>query len=349
MDKNITIRKANREDAKSIWLIRNSPLARRSSPTTKKINFTSHKTWFKNKYFNQYQNYCFVMEKNKTVSGYCRFDFKNNQHWVSIAIKPGYQGKGLGSVLLNQALKKINKSKEILAEVKFDNESSIKIFLKNKFEIYRQDNKFFYLKHDKYQNTFKKKCIELCFLLLRQKLSKSDAIIWLQGDRYDRAEKPLELYRKGWAPKIIITGNNNLIGKSKRIEEENISIERMVGWLKRHSVVESNIIVDRESLNTKDQAAFVINLAKTEKWKKIILVGSSYYQPRAFLTFLKQAEQLNWRGEIINAPATIEWQKIPSGRKKFTWQRFNEEIKKIKKYKKDIISINTGIDYLKNH
>jgi uncharacterized SAM-binding protein YcdF (DUF218 family) len=183
-------------------------------------------------------------------------------------------------------------------------------------------------------------------LTLSQSLEKSDVIIWLQGDRLDRGPKVLKLYRAGWSKKILISGNNILIGKKPRPGEKNISLLEMEKWLLKNGVKEKELVIDNGAMNTKDQAEHVMNLALKKKWQKIILVGSSYYQPRAFLTFLKQAKKIRWDGIIINQPVIINWDEKPAGRDKTARIIFNEESEKIKKYKKNLASMEEGIKYL---
>jgi uncharacterized SAM-binding protein YcdF (DUF218 family) len=194
----------------------------------------------------------------------------------------------------------------------------------------------------------KKPFFQLYDLVINDKVLKSDIIVWLQGDRYDRAKKVLELHNKKWAPKILITGNNTSFNKNIRPEENNVSLKAMHRWLIMRGVKKNDILVDDQSINTKEQAKNVIRMAKINDWKKIILVGSSFYQPRALLTFLKQAKKLSWPGKIINQPVILKRTEVPSGRKQSVEKLFNEEISKIKKYKKDLVNIRDGIKYFEN-
>lgn len=183
-------------------------------------------------------------------------------------------------------------------------------------------------------------------LLLKEVPLSADAIVWLQGDRYDRAFKVLKLYKDGWSKKIIISGNNILVGNKIRSGENNISLDKMKNFLLKKHVNQNDLIIGDGAMNTKDQAEHILKMAKNKKWSKIILVGSSYYQPRAFLTFLKQAEKIKWFGIIINQPPAVDLNKKPSGRDKSAKILFNGEFEKIKKYKKDLVSIGQGIKYL---
>lgn len=192
----------------------------------------------------------------------------------------------------------------------------------------------------------KQKLKRIYDLLVEEKPDFADAVVWLQGDRYDRAGKTLNLYNNGWAKIIIISGNNVLIGNEVRVGENNISLNKMKDYLLRKGIQEKNIIVDDGSMNTRDQAEHILKIAKSKNWSKLILVGSSFYQPRAFLTFLKQTEKVKWTGRIINQPALVAWNKKPSGRDKTAKIIFSQELEKIEKYKKDLSTISQGIKYL---
>jgi len=190
------------------------------------------------------------------------------------------------------------------------------------------------------------KFIALLELIRQEKPEKADAIIWLQGDRYDRGRKVLTLFKSGWAREIVISGNNYLVGPDKKLGENNISLTEMVEYLKKRGIESQRIMIDDQSFNTKDQAKNVLKLAKEKKWKKIILVASLYHQVRAFLTFLKENEKIRWRGRIVNQPAKLNLQKKPSGQNKKASDLIFDEIEKIQKYKSFISNFTEGFIYL---
>jgi len=145
------IRRAKKEDSKRIWQIRNHPLNRKQSHNQEEITFDSHDKWFIDKYFKNKDNYCFVLQENNKVIGYCRFDLDNNAYIVSIALDPDYHGKGFGSKLLKKSLKEIKKIKKdavIFAEVKKENIPSIKLFERCNFCLYKGGEKNLYYKYD---------------------------------------------------------------------------------------------------------------------------------------------------------------------------------------------------------
>lgn len=183
-------------------------------------------------------------------------------------------------------------------------------------------------------------------LLLKDKPQKSDVVIWLQGDRYDRVKNILKIYRSSLARYILISGNNILIGADKRIGENNISLSEMYKYLIKNAIKKDKIIIDDNALNTKDQAVHIMKLAKFNNWKKIILVSSAYNQPRALLTFLKQMNKSKLKINIYNFPVAKDTNKKPGGRSQFIKDLCVSEIKKIKEYEDDLMPMEYGIKYL---
>lgn len=191
--------------------------------------------------------------------------------------------------------------------------------------------------------------MQLFSKITSQAPQKSDAIILLQGDRFDHVKEPQDLYKKSIAPKIIISGNNELIGRGKRNDENDVHLLELKKELINNGIPETVIMVEDTSLNTKDQAQNVIKLAKENKWEKIIVVTSLYHLLRAYLSFVKSSLDQNWHGVIIMHPAKLPWTRLASGRSKTAWQMLLVELKKIKKYKSDVASVKEGFDYLNNH
>ena len=185
-------------------------------------------------------------------------------------------------------------------------------------------------------------------LLLEEKPELSDAIIWLQGDRYDRATKVIQAFKLKFAKLIVICGNNILIGSKIRPGENNISLSEMKNYLVKNGINKDYIIIEDKAFNTKDQAKCVSQLAKKGKWKKLILVSSAYNQPRALLTFLKQIKDNNLNIKVYNYPVIKSFGKVPGGRNESVEKLCLSEIEKIEKYKDDLLPILFGIKYIKS-
>lgn len=182
---------------------------------------------------------------------------------------------------------------------------------------------------------------QLHAMVMSQRPQLADAIVWLQGNGYDRGGKVLELYRAGFAPRIVVTGNNVRI-----VGEDVVKVVDIVRWLHERGIHDAAIECDEQSMHTLDQACRIVAMAKKRNWMNMLLVGSPHHQLRAFLTFLKQAQIQQWAGRIVNQPASIEWDCVPSGLRKTLREAYNNEIAKITMYKNNVATIKEGLAYL---
>lgn len=126
----------------------------------------------------------------------------------------------------------------------------------------------------------------------------SDAIVLLEGDGYNRVPKTIELFKGGYAKKIVFSGN--IVDKNYG----SFPFEWMTSLFENAEIPITEIFHENKSTNTLEQATEIIKLANELGWNKIILVASHYHQYRAFLTFLKQA--MNQAPELIIFNATTE-------------------------------------------
>lgn len=190
--------------------------------------------------------------------------------------------------------------------------------------------------------------LKLYRALIRVKPEKSDAVVWLQGDRYDRGGVVVKIYKSKLANLIVISGNDILIGPHSRLGENNISLANMEKYLIRNGVAKRDIITDDGSLNTKEQATHIIKLAKKRKWNKLILVSSAYHQPRVLLSYIAASKLIGYKVKIINQSFLVGKNKTASGRALDNDELMKEESSKINKYQStgDITSYKEGFDYL---
>ena len=108
------------------------------------IVYKDHIGWLKKKLKSNSKIYI-GKNFNKKKFGYVRFDeVKSNIFEVSLGNMPSFQGKGLGSLMLEKSIKKFKKKykpKKIISAVKKFNVRSAKCFLKNKFVKVKFDKK----------------------------------------------------------------------------------------------------------------------------------------------------------------------------------------------------------------
>lgn len=192
------------------------------------------------------------------------------------------------------------------------------------------------------------KALELWKFLRKQKPKKAEALVFLQGDRFDRVPATLSLYNSGLAEKILITGNNDLAGRGKRIGENDVSLDKIKEVFLEKGVLKQSLIIDDEAFNTKDQAVNAIKVAIKNDWKTILVLTSPYHILRTYLTFVKQSLEQKWQGEIIVCAADLNWSQVPSGKSKIAMEILLLEMEKIKKYKKDIATFEQSLNYIQS-
>jgi len=172
---------------------------------------------------------------------------------------------------------------------------------------------------------------ELRALVDHDALVGADAIIVLEGDGFARAERGAALYKEGWAQTVVLSGG---------LPETDFSIPaaRMLPHILESGVPKDAIILEERSLNTREQAIEVLKIARSKGWSKMIIVASPEHQMRAFLTFVKAAEDARMKIHLYNAPVL----------RQCNVDDLASELAKIEEYQKkgDVASYNDGIAHL---
>jgi len=118
--------------------------------------------------------------------------------------------------------------------------------------------------------------------IVEDQLVKSDALIVLGDDNFyaDRATRAVQLFREGNAPIVVASG--------KRLRP-NAGIAELI----EHDLVERGVPKDKilrfahDADGTKEEAEALAKLAKSKKWRKVIVVTSNYHTRRARYIFRK--------------------------------------------------------------
>jgi uncharacterized SAM-binding protein YcdF (DUF218 family) len=125
-------------------------------------------------------------------------------------------------------------------------------------------------------------------LVMRQKPCKSDVIVVLGGETKVRAAKVLELYRQGYAPRILVTGSN----------EESL----ITNYLTANGVPKNVIWQEADSTSTYENGKFTVPLLQQLNVKKALLVTSWYHSRRAYKVFYSISETI----EFVSTPTDTE-------------------------------------------
>jgi uncharacterized SAM-binding protein YcdF (DUF218 family) len=155
---------------------------------------------------------------------------------------------------------------------------------------------------------------------IRDRLQKADVIIVLAGTRGNikflqgKIATAVRLYQQGWAPTIICTGKFSVkvtetptlipvealreAVAAGRIQEKDVSpaaktwdTDLGACYMRDQAismgVPPQAVLVEQESLHTRENAEYVLNLLKRHRMHRVILVTSPFHQQRTYLTFAK--------------------------------------------------------------
>jgi len=146
------------------------------------------------------------------------------------------------------------------------------------------------------------------YLSPQDSLQKADAIVVVSGGQtQSRAAKGIDLYKEGYAPKIIFSGAALDDGPSNAFAMRDLALSE--------GVPAKSILIDEKSQNTYENAVNSKTILDELQAKKIILVTSPYHQRRANQTFEKV---LGSNYEIIGVSAYDDrWSKSQWWRRGF--------------------------------
>jgi len=173
-------------------------------------------------------------------------------------------------------------------------------------------------------------------------LQPSDAIIMLEGDGLNRIHTAADLYRDGFADKIVFSGGITDYGYGS------FPFSLACPELLKAGIPQSAIIHESTSQNTREQAIEIIKMAMQNGWNKLILVASHYHQYRAYLTFLKEITETNSNILLYNAPAkNLSWFEETGWGIRF--DLLEQEFLRIEKYSQlgHLANYNEAIEYQK--
>ncbi len=111
-------------------------------------------------------------------------------------------------------------------------------------------------------------------LMVEQPIQQADMIVVFAGSN-DRIEHAIELYKKGYAPKIFLSG-----GRKGNYS----SAGRMKNTALKKGVPPEAIILDEDAYSTYDNAVHTVELARRKEYKSGIIVTSPYHMLRSMWT-----------------------------------------------------------------
>jgi uncharacterized SAM-binding protein YcdF (DUF218 family) len=114
------------------------------------------------------------------------------------------------------------------------------------------------------------------FWIVDETPAQADAIVMLGDDNFsaDRAARAAQLYRAGWAPRVVASGRYlRPYASIAELEEHD---------LEDRGVPAANVIrFTQKAENTRDETAALAQLISSRGWKRILLVTSNYHTRRS--------------------------------------------------------------------
>lgn len=126
------------------------------------------------------------------------------------------------------------------------------------------------------------------------KCKKADAIVAISGGDTDaRLEKSIELFKNGWADKLIFSGAaKDKTGPSNARAMKAIALNA--------GVSEKSILIDEAANTTKENALNTSKIFSEEKIHSAIIVTSGYHQRRASSEFKTSSPTVEIRNFPVN-------------------------------------------------
>ena len=147
-----------------------------------------------------------------------------------------------------------------------------------------------------------------------------------------RVEKGVELYKKGYAQRMLFCGGYSYILKIKPIRTE---ARAMQIYARSLGVPEAHIFLEEESKDTLGNAYFSKQFLERQNWTSFFVVTSNYHLPKTEYAF-KKVFGKEFHFEIIPALTYLPSDEI--------LQRLDSEKEKLKVYKEYIGNVLDGDD-----
>lgn len=131
---NLFIRKATIDDIDFVYKLANDPTVRQNAFSTEPIPYEEHVTWY-NKVLKATDRVLYIISDGDSNIGTVRFDIEETNAVISYSVCSNMRGKGYGTAMILLAEKQLLADRSdvsrFIAEVKYENIPSAKVFIKN--------------------------------------------------------------------------------------------------------------------------------------------------------------------------------------------------------------------------
>jgi uncharacterized SAM-binding protein YcdF (DUF218 family) len=133
------------------------------------------------------------------------------------------------------------------------------------------------------------------WLVVEDPLEKADAIFVLGGTRFERPLEAVDLYKEGWAPRILLFREVKDFGEVALLErgfpfqlESDVQADAL-----RRMVPAADVIVLGEQDSTRGEAAAIRDQALKHGWTRLIVVSSKQHTRRARMVINRRLANSN--------------------------------------------------------
>lgn len=139
--------------------------------------------------------------------------------------------------------------------------------------------------------------------------SAADVIITVSGgDTEARTQEAIDLYKNGWAPRLIFSG-----AAMDKSGPSNAAVMREQAIAQ--GIPEDKITIEEQSETTKENAENTNDILADKNIHTAIVVTSSYHMKRTILEFRERAPDVNFRAHPATADTqwSVWWWTTPYG------------------------------------
>lgn len=122
------------------------------------------------------------------------------------------------------------------------------------------------------------------WLIEEDELQQADVMVELGGNPYERSFKVAEIFKKGYAPRIITTGSNQSVAL-QALDIHITEAENAKRGLVQLGIPDTVIDTLNKGTSTLEEAEALLQYAKEKKYKKMILVTSMFHTGRVHKYF----------------------------------------------------------------
>ncbi|MDI6889647.1 MAG: YdcF family protein [Thermodesulfovibrionales bacterium] len=144
------------------------------------------------------------------------------------------------------------------------------------------------------------------WLIIQDKPEKVDAIICLGGGSGERLQKVVELYKRGYAPMVILTASD-----ITDAEFREFAVDLSKRFLIHKGVLPQSIVLEFESDSSYSEAKNIKAFMTSKDLHSAIIVSDTYHMRRASYVFKKVFHDGNGNTKLLFVPAEAKWAERP--------------------------------------